>query len=114
VSKPINSGRNTTEKELREARRIRKLHSIQQKDHPSAVPADPAKLSRINTYGLLPEFYIDEPFTCRVCGKHEIWRVHAQKWYYEEAKGHIDARAVACHDCRMKKKKSNGPNERNT
>ena len=56
-------------------------------------------------YGSLPEFYLDLPFTCRKCGKKEIWKARDQKWYYEEAKGHIDARAVECHDCRTTKKK---------
>ena len=32
----------------------------------------------------------------------EIWRAADQQWYYEEAKGHIDARAVRCHDCRLR------------
>lgn len=38
------------------------------------------------------------------CGKEEIWKAADQKWYYEEAKGHIDARAVRCHDCRVTRK----------
>ena len=75
-------------------------------DHPSAATADPEKLSHINTYGSLPDYYIDQPFTCRVCGKREIWKARDQKWYYEEAGGHIDARAVECHDCRVTRKKS--------
>lgn len=95
------SGRNPSEQELREAERILGLTSAQQRNHPSAVPADHAKLSHINTYGSLPEFYLDRPFTCRKCGKKEIWKAADQKWYYEEARGHIDARAVECHDCRM-------------
>jgi len=94
------TGRNPTDKQLREAERISKLHPLQQKQHPSAVPADASKLSHINTYGELPEFYIDRPFVCRQCGKREIWKARDQKWYYEEAKGHIDAVAVECHACR--------------
>jgi hypothetical protein len=96
----IETGRNPSPKALREAERVLRLHPLQQKAHPSAVPADPEKLSHINTYGTLPDFYIDQPFVCRHCGKREIWRARDQKWYYEEAKGHVDARAVACHDCR--------------
>lgn len=98
------SGRNPSLKELREADRVQQLHALQQKNHPSAVPADPEKLSHINTYGELPEFYIDRPFICRRCGKREIWRAADQKWYYEEAKGHIDAIAVECHACRKIRK----------
>lgn len=97
------TGRNPTAKALREAERIRQLPPLLQKSHPSAVPADHQKLTHINTYGSLPEFYLDYPFICRACGRQEIWKARDQKWYYEEAKGHIDAIAVECHTCRTKK-----------
>ncbi len=103
MSKRPNTGRNPSSKALREAERIAQLHPSQQKNHPLAVSADPSKLGHINTYGALPTFYIDRPFVCRRCGKREIWRAQDQKWYYEEAKGHIDAIAVDCHDCRKAK-----------
>src|SRR6187399_1487955 len=98
-------GRDPSEAELREAERVLGLSPIQQRNHPSAVPADYSKLSHINTYGSLPEFYLDRPFTCRKCGNRKIWKANDQKWYYEEAKGHIDAVAVECHDCRKAKTK---------
>ena len=82
------------------------LHPDMQKRHPSAVPADTSKLAHINTYGNLPEYYIDKPFQCRDCGTEEIWRAADQKWYFEEAKGHIDALAVRCHACRQARKPS--------
>jgi hypothetical protein len=104
MGKIHDTGRDPSPKKLREADRIAQLHPTQQKNHPSTVSADPNKLSHINTYGSLPEYYIDQPFTCRRCGKCEIWRARDQKWYYEEAKGHIDARAVECHDCRKQRK----------
>lgn len=104
MSKERDSGRNPSLKELREADRVANLHPSQQRVHPSAVPADPSKLDHINTYGALPDYYIDQPFTCRLCTKREIWRARDQKWYYEEAKGHIDSVAVECHDCRKSKK----------
>jgi hypothetical protein len=100
------TGRDATESEIREAERILSLTPLQQRSHPSAVLADRGRLSHINTYGELPEFYLDRPFTCRRCGKREIWKAKDQKWYYEEAKGHIDAKAVECHDCRVAKKKT--------
>ncbi|QDV50875.1 hypothetical protein Enr17x_29200 [Gimesia fumaroli] len=103
----FDTGRNPTDEEIREAERILKQRPIKQKDHPSAVAANHKKLSHINTYGDLPNFYLDQPFTCRQCGKREIWKAKDQKWYYEEAKGHIDARAVECHACRKAKKSSN-------
>jgi hypothetical protein len=97
------TGRDPKTRELREAKRIAGLHPEQQRHHPTAMPADPSKLLHINSYGGLPEFYIDKPFICRKCGKEEIWKADAQKWYYEEAKGHTDATAVECHECRTSK-----------
>ena len=99
-------GRNPSQEELREAERVLRLSPFAQRNHPTAVPADHTKLSHINTYGSLPDFYLDRPFTCRKCGKVEIWKAKDQQWYYEEAKGHIDARAVECHDCRTAKSRS--------
>ena len=100
----IPTGAEPTEQELREAERVLSLSPVQQKNHPSSVSADHAKLSHNNTYGSLPDYYLDKPFTCHKCGKREIWKAKDQKWYYEEAKGHIDAIAVECHDCRKKKR----------
>jgi hypothetical protein len=104
MSKRIDTGRDPSQKELAEAERVLNLSPAQQKNHPSAVAADPSKLSHINTYGSLPDFYVDRPFTCRQCGKRELWKAKDQKWYYEEAKGHMDAVAVECHACRQSKK----------
>ena len=104
MGKKADTGRNPSAKALREAERIQNLHPAQQKTHSSAVPADASQLSHINTYGSLPEYYIDQPFSCRRCGKREIWKAKDQKWYYEEAKGHIDAIAVECHSCRKRQK----------
>lgn len=92
--------------ELADAKRIAALPPDLQKNHPRAVKAHPSKLDHINTYGTLPEYYIDQPFVCRDCGREEIWRASDQKWYYEEAKGHIDAKAVRCHECRATRKKN--------
>lgn len=104
MSKRIDTGRDSSESQWQEAERIQALTPRQQKNHPSALASDTNKLSHINTYGSLPEFYLDRPFTCRRCGKREIWKAADQKWYYEEAKGHIDAFAVECHACRTAKK----------
>lgn len=98
------TGRDARPKELAEAERVAALSMSAKQTHPTAVAADPTQLRHINTYGALPEFYIDQPFTCRTCGKREIWRASDQKWYVETAKGHIDAKAVRCHACRVTKK----------
>jgi hypothetical protein len=65
-----------------------------------AVLADHNELKHINTYGGLPEFYVDKPFFCRDCGKAEVWTAEQQKWWYEVAKGHLDSTAVRCRKCR--------------
>ena len=91
---------NVSLKEYREAERIQGLGVEQQRAHPSAVRADPDLLAHVNTYGPLPEFYLDRPFKCRFCGIAQVWRARDQKWYYEQAKGHIDSVAVACRPCR--------------
>ncbi|MEZ5525856.1 MAG: zinc-ribbon domain containing protein [Pseudomonadales bacterium] len=108
--KQVNTGKNPASKALREAERIAQLPPALQKAHPTAVRSNPEKLRHINTYGSLPEYYIDQPFTCRRCGKREIWMARDQKWFYEETKGHIDAIAVECHDCR-KQRKCGGENQ---
>lgn len=68
---------------------------------PGMVLADRDKLAHNNTYGLLPFFYVDYAFTCRDCGSQEVWTAKQQKWWYEEAQGHIDSRAVRCRPCRL-------------
>ena len=114
MSQLTQSGRNPSQKELRDAERVLSLSPFEQRNHPSAAPADHSKLSHINTYGSLPDFYLDRPFTCRKCGKAEIWKARDQKWYYEEAKGHIDARAVECHDCRTAKNQARAGDDSGT
>ncbi len=104
MKKHITTGRDPREKELREAERALSLSPAQQRNHLSTLAVDHSKLSHVNTYGSLPDFYLDTPFTCRKCGNREIWKAKDQKWYYEEAKGHIDAIAVKCHACRKPKK----------
>ncbi|KQX24433.1 zinc-ribbon domain containing protein [Variovorax sp. Root434] len=64
-------------------------------------PADRLVLQQYNnTYGLLPDFYVARPFTCRDCGAEELWTAKQQKWWYEVVHGHIDSRAVRCLACR--------------
>ena len=92
-------------RKLAEAKRVAALHPDVQKAHPRTLKADHSKLGHINTYGSLPDYYVDRSFTCRDCGAQEIWRAADQKWYYEEAKGHIAAIAVRCHSCRTSRKK---------
>lgn len=103
-----NTGRDPTPEDLAAAKRVAALPVEEQRKHPSALPADRSKLDHINTYGWLPEFYIHRRFRCRDCGKEEIWKAADQKWYYETAKGHMDATAVRCHACRQARKAKRG------
>ena len=77
-------------------------NSLAENCQAGAVAANHAALSHINTYGPLPYFYADKPFTCRDCGVEEVWRATQQKWYYEVVKGHIDAIAIRCRACQRK------------
>ncbi len=56
-----------------------------------------------------PEFlkrgcYRDEPFTCRDCGREEIWTASQQKWWFEIAKGEVFTRASRCRNCRRRER----------
>lgn len=68
----------------------------------NVAPVNPAALAPSNSYSPLPLFYVDKPFTCKDCGKAEVWTATQQKWWYEIAKGNIDATAVRCRPCRRK------------
>lgn len=48
MSRKIDTGREPTLQEFREAERIAQLHPEQQRNHPSAVPADHSMLTHIN------------------------------------------------------------------
>jgi len=50
------------------------------------------------------QFYVDQPFDCVDCGKHEVWTATQQKWYFEVAKGSIYCRAVRCRTCRQRRR----------
>ncbi|MDR2429340.1 MAG: zinc-ribbon domain-containing protein [Puniceicoccales bacterium] len=52
----------------------------------------------------IPDYYFDREFTCRNCGKVEIWTAKRQQWWYEEAQGPIESLAVECSTCRKKNK----------
>jgi len=67
---------------------------------PGVVVADLKELAHNNTYGLLPAYYLDKPFSCVDCGTEEVWTAKQQKWWYEVAKGNINTTAVRCRSCR--------------
>lgn len=65
-----------------------------------AIPADLSQQVPWNSYSAAPLYYVDRPFTCRDCGREEIWTAAQQKWWYEVAKGSLYSTAVRCRDCR--------------
>lgn len=67
---------------------------------PGTIPVDHSKLAPNNSYTIPPDFYVDRPFTCRDCGKEEIWTAEQQKWWCEVAKGSIWSTAIRCRPCR--------------
>ncbi len=65
----------------------------------SLILADLSKQAPNNSY-CPPTEYSDTEFTCVDCGKEEVWTVRQQQWWYEVAKGSINAGAIRCRDCR--------------
>ncbi len=49
-------------------------------------------------------YYLDKPFTCKDCGKQEVWSATQQKWWYESAKGDLWTTATRCRACRRRER----------
>ena len=49
-------------------------------------------------------YYLDKPFTCKDCGKQEVWAATQQKWWYETAKGGVWTMATRCRLCRPRER----------
>ena len=49
-------------------------------------------------------YYVDKPFTCKGCGKQELWSATQQKWWYETAKGDVWTTATRCRLCRRRER----------
>ena len=75
------------------------------------ILADRSKHAPHNSYSP-PEFYEDREFTCRDCGKVEVWTARQQQWWYEVAKGPIYSTAVRCRECRRRGRQQHGQQER--
>ena len=48
-------------------------------------------------------YYVDVAFTCRECGREEVWTAARQKHWYEELGGDPNSIAVLCRACRKHK-----------
>lgn len=80
-------------------RRLPKTEMQKLKLPPGAALAN-ADQQRPHTLDYVRYYYEDRPFHCKHCGKREIWSVRAQRHWYEECQGRIEAVAVACRSCR--------------
>jgi hypothetical protein len=69
---------------------------------PGMAMADKSRLAHYNTtFGEVPDFYLDQAFTCRDCGAEEVWTAKQQKWWHEVAQGSVYSQAVRCRACRQ-------------
>jgi hypothetical protein len=72
------------------------------------VLVNPTALRPYNSYGaplfVMRGFYGDQPFSCKECGKEEIWTATQQKWWYEIAKGEVWSGAIHCRACRRRER----------
>ncbi len=92
-------------KALLERRRKRRL--LDEMDV-NSVAVDLDKLAGYQGYSVplyvTRGFYVPVPFTCKDCGRQEMWTPRQQKWWYEEAKGDPFSSAVRCRVCRRRER----------
>ena len=71
----------------------------------TAIPVNKARVFSRCAVPRIPDFWRDQPFTCKLCGKTEVWTARQQRQWYEEQGGEIEAIAIHCHDCRRELRK---------
>ncbi len=71
----------------------------------TALPVDKSKIHSSHVIFEVPEVYRDISFVCHGCGINQVWKAHRQKWWYEEAGGDIESKAILCRECRAKERK---------
>ncbi len=98
---------------VRLARRREALQSRLASAHEAALVKSQAKVNaqRLrpdNSYStpdyVLRGYYVDRPFTCRDCGKPQVWTGTQQKWWYETAGGGVWTMATRCRVCRRRER----------
>ncbi|RYD20576.1 MAG: hypothetical protein EOP88_14550 [Verrucomicrobiaceae bacterium] len=68
-----------------------------------AIPVNPDSFNAGGSYS--PQlFYRDQPFTCKDCGKDEIWKADDQRWYFEKYGAPWYQSANRCLECRIKER----------
>ena len=101
AKKKTGTGQNPTNDQRDLAQRVWQLPTASQDRHPASVESNMVMFAHVNTYGRLPDYYIDQPFGCRRCGKTGIWKASDQIWFDEIAQVRTNTVAVECHDCRL-------------
>jgi hypothetical protein len=88
-----------------QSKREAERQALWQKEADRGELVDRSQLAPDGSYSR-PEFaergyYLDIPFTCRECGKEEVFTAAQQKWWYEVAKGNVWTGARYCRQCRQ-------------
>jgi len=68
------------------------------------IAVDRSKITSRAAIPEIPDYYRDTWFTCKDCGKQELWTAKQQQSWYEEQGGEIESIAVRCHACRRLEK----------
>lgn len=98
---------------VRLARRREELKARQEMAHEKALlksraKVNPERLRPDNSYStpdfVLRGYYLDRPFTCKDCGRQEVWSGTQQKWWYEVAGGGVWTMATRCRACRRRER----------
>lgn len=67
---------------------------------PAGLPVDKSRLTPKSQRSYsIPDFYRDEEYACRGCGKVCVFKADTQKAWYEEEGKYIWARPNRCEDC---------------
>ena len=72
------------------------------------IEVDKSTFQDRGIFAKLPEYYKPHHFKCRDCGVLETWTAEQQKWWYEEAGGHLQSIAVRCRKRRQARKADGG------
>ena len=67
------------------------------------VPADMERLEQLHgSVWWHPAYYEDKHYECRDCGAECVWTAQSQKWWHEEAQGHLHSGVQRCAPCNAK------------
>jgi hypothetical protein len=69
------------------------------------IAVDRSKVVSRRALPQIPDYYQDTLFTCKDCGKQELWTAKQQQRWYEDQGGEIEAIANRCSPCRRKEKR---------